>query len=181
MTAPAAGAPTARPVPDGGARRGWLPDLARAAAAPAGCAAVLIGLLSAWVAIGGGGTISRVRIQVTLAAIPMTSFTGDGVAGQRVRAYVTIRNRSARPDELTGVTSPGARRVILTRQAGGARAVPRLAVPARGVLTLSPFGSDVVLIGTKRLTDGQHVPLTLSFRDAGRITVEAKVTAPGVP
>jgi copper(I)-binding protein len=171
---------------------GWLRDLARAAAGPVVCAAVVIGLLSAWVATGGAGTIttiSRVRIEVTLAAIPMHSLnpgpadTPQPPAG----AYLTIRNLSGTPDVLTAVSSRVARRVILTRHAG-ARPTGRpgpvlsvLPIPAHGTLTLSPSGDDIVLIGAPRLLAGQQVPLTLTFRHAGQIMIEATVTIPGSP
>ena len=55
--------------------RNALPELGRAAFGPVICAVVLIGLLSAWVATGGAGTLSRVRLQVSLAAVPMRAFT----------------------------------------------------------------------------------------------------------
>ena len=61
--------------------------------------------------MGGAGTISRVRIQVTLAAIPMSSFIASQDTG-REAAYLTIRNLSGIADELTGASSPAARRVI---------------------------------------------------------------------
>jgi copper(I)-binding protein len=150
----------------------WAGGLARAAAAPAACAAVLIGLLSFWVGAGGAGTIARVRIEVTLAAIPMTSFTSR-IAPSSAHTYLTIRNLAGAADELTGGASPAARRVTLT--------TGPVAIPAHGVVTLSPFGADVTLVGTRDLLDGQRVPLTLVFRHAGRITVEATVTAPGTP
>jgi copper(I)-binding protein len=171
---------------------GWLRDLARAAAGPVICAAVVIGLLSAWVATGGAGTIitiSRARIEVTLAAIPMHSLN-PGPAGAPqppAGAYLTIRNLSGTPDVLTAVSSRVARRVILTRRAGAGRAgragsvLPGLSIPAHGTLTLSPSGDDVVLIGGPRLLAGQQVPLTLTFRYAGQITIEATVTIPGSP
>ncbi|MGH3395309.1 MAG: copper chaperone PCu(A)C [Streptosporangiaceae bacterium] len=145
--------------------------LARAAAAPAACAAVLIGLLSAWVSAGGAGTITKVRIEVTLAAIPMTSFVSPASHSLSARTYLTIRNLSGSPDELTGARTPAARRVTL----------PPVAIPAHGTVTLTPFGADLTLIGPRRLRYGAHVPLTLVFRHAGRITVQATVTAPGTP
>jgi copper(I)-binding protein len=171
---------------------GWLRDLARAAAGPLICAAVVIGLLSAWVATGGAGTIttiSRVRIEVTLAAIPMHSLNpGPADAPQPpAGAYLTIRNLSGTPDVLTAVSSRAARRVILTRHAGAGRAgpagsvLPDVSIPAHGTLKLSPSGDDVVLIGGPRLLAGQQVPLTLTFRYAGQIEVEATVTIPGAP
>jgi copper(I)-binding protein len=180
-------------------------ELARSAAAPVICAVALIGLLSAYVALSGA-RIARVPIQVTLAALPLSTFegsTGQGSTGAGapgggragsgpVGAYVTIRNLSGSADELTGASTPAARRVILTRHAGVGAAATRagasdgaavagLAIAAHSAVTLSPFGSDVVLVGAARLRAGQHVPLTLTFRRAGRVTVEATVTAPGAP
>jgi copper(I)-binding protein len=186
-----------------------LADLARSAAAPVICAIALIGLLSAYVALSGART-ARVQIQVTLAALPLSTFegstgqgttsqgtTGDGAAGDGagtglVGAYLTIRNLAGSADELTGASTPAARRVILTRHAGAGAAatqgdagdgpaVAGLTIAAHSAVTLSPFGSDVVLVGAARLRLGQHVPLTLTFRQAGRVTVEATVTAPGAP
>ncbi len=58
-----------------GAGHGWLSDLARSAAGPVICAAALTGLLSAWVAAGGAGTLTRVRLEVTVAAVPMRAFS----------------------------------------------------------------------------------------------------------
>jgi copper(I)-binding protein len=168
---------------------GGLRDLARAAAGPVICAAVVIGLLSAWVATGGAGTIttiSRVRIEITLAAIPMHSLNpGPADAPQPpAGAYLTIRNLSGTPDVLTAVSSRVARRVILTRHAGAGparRAGSGLSIPAHGILRLSPSGDDAVLIGGPRLLAGQQVPLTLTFRYAGQIMIEATVTIPGSP
>jgi copper(I)-binding protein len=171
-----------------------LRNLARAVAGPVICAAVAIALLSAWVAVGGAGTITvnRVRIEVTLAAIPMHSLDPGPAGAPQPNAdcYLTIRNVSGSPDVLSAVSSPVARRVILTQpvraDAGGqaghsARVVAGLAVPAHGVLTLTPSGSDAVLIGGPRLLAGQQVPLTLTFRYAGRVVIEATVTIPGAP
>jgi copper(I)-binding protein len=167
---------------------GWLRELARAAAAPVICAVVVIGLLSAWVSTGGAGTITvnRTRILVTVAAIPMHSLNpGPADAPQPdADCYLTIVNLTGTPDVLTAVSSPVARRVILTRHPGAGPAEPLtagLAIPAHRTITLSPSGDDVVLIGGPLLLAGQQVPLTLTFRQAGRITVEATVTIPGAP
>ena len=134
---------------------------------------MLIGLLSAWVGAGGAGTVARVRIEVTLAAVPMTSFTSRAGELSSAHTYLTIRNLAGAADELTGGASPAARRVTLT--------TGPVTIPAHGVVTLSPFGADVTLAGVRHLLDGQHVSLTLIFRHAGPITVEAAVTAPGTP
>jgi copper(I)-binding protein len=170
---------------------GQLRELARAAAAPVICAVVVIGLLSAWVSTGGAGTISvnRTRIVVSTAAIPMHSLNpGPADAPQpNADCYLTILNLTGSPDVLTAVSSPVAKRVILTRHAGPGSAdsaellTAGLAIPAHGTVSLSPSGDDAVLIGGPLLLAGQQVPLTLTFRYAGKITIEATVTIPGAP
>ena len=167
----------------GGSR--WLTDLVRAAAVPLICAAVLIGLLSAWVATSGAGTLTRVRLEVTLAAVPMRAFTPRAAdAIHEAGTYLTIRNLSGTPDELIAVRSPVAGHITLSTRdglAGMRKVVGTLTVPGDGTLTLSPLTDDVVLENPARFEDRGSVPLTLVFRDAGQITIEAQVTAPDTP
>jgi len=153
-------------------------ELARAGLAPLAGAAALIVLLSGWVLAGGAGTISRVRVQVTLAAVPVPAFTAGAGAGRTAPAYLDIRNLSGQPDELTSARSPAASRVELRRRGAAAAG---FGVPAHGTVTLSPFGPDLVLVGARPLRAGQTVPLTLMFRHAGQVTVTAAITPPGTP
>jgi copper(I)-binding protein len=165
--------------------RSWLADLARSAAGPVICAIVLTGLLSAWVISGGAGTLTRVSLQVSLAAVPMRGFTPQAAAKiTTATTFLTIRNLSGTPDELVAASSPDARRVLLTERAGSG--VTRtteagLQVPAHGTLTLSPFGDDLVLQDPVPFENLPSVPLTLIFRHAGTVTFQATVTAPGTP
>ena len=182
MTATAA--PSAAPARDE-PRRKVLRDLARAAIGPVICAVVLTGLLSAWVATGGAGTLSRIRLQVTLAAVPMRAFTPQAAASAGpATTFLTIRNLSGSPDELTGVRSLIARHAVLTVRNGPAAprvVVSSLAIPAHGTLNLNPFGDDVVLQDPAPFETSATVPLTLTFRHAGTVTIQATVTAPGTP
>jgi copper(I)-binding protein len=163
----------------------WIAAPARAVAGPLICAAVLIGLLSAWVATSGAGTLTRVRLEVTLAAVPMRAFTPKASdAIHEAGIYLTIRNLSGTPDELIAVRSPLATHITLsTRDGLGAAgtAVSALTVPGHGTLTLSPLSDDVVLENPAPFEDRGSVPLTLVFRDAGQITIDAPVTAPDTP
>lgn len=181
MTAVDAG-PRSRQA-DAGRRR--LAELGRAAVGPVVCAAVLVGLLAAWVAGSGAGTLTKVRIQVTLAAVPMREFTAKAAAAVgAAHVYLTIRNLAGTPDELLAVRSPLSSHVVLTEKAGpGARpaVVAGIAIPADAILTLSPLGDDAVLENPVPFEDRQSVPLTLVFRDAGQVTIDAPVTAPGTP
>ena len=162
---------------------GQARELARAAAGPVACAIALIVLLSGWVATGGAGTLTRIRLQVTLAAIPMRGYLPQTRTGPAT-SFLAISNLTATPDQLIGAASPVARRVVLTQGAGptARRAVvSALPIPADGTLALSPFGDDVVLEDPVAFENRQAVPLTLRFRHSGTITIDVPVTAPGTP
>jgi periplasmic copper chaperone A len=177
-------APGVLPAPNW-PRRAWLRDLLRGVAGPIICAVLLTGLLAAWVTTGGAGTLTRVRLQVTLAAVPMRAFTPRAAAAVgAATTFLTIMNLSGTPDELIAASSPIAGRVILTRRSGPT--APRtvttdLVVPAHGTLTLSPFGDDLVLQDPAPFETSTAVPLTLTFRHAGTVTIDMPVTAPGTP
>jgi periplasmic copper chaperone A len=177
-------AAAARPRP-AGAGRGWLADLARSAAGPVICAIAVTGLLSAWAAMGGAGTLTRVRLEIVMAAVPMRAFTPQAAASAgAARTYLAIRNLDGTPDELIAVRSPIARHVILVRRsspASPAVTVHALTIPASGILTLSPLTDDVVLEDPVPFENNARIPLTLVFRHAGQITIEAPVTGPGTP
>ncbi len=165
--------------------RTWARDLLRAVAGPVICTLVLTGLLAAWVATGGAGTLTRVRLQVTLAAVPMRAFTPRAAAAiGTATTFLTIQNLSGTADELVAASSPIAARVILTERNGSSAfrtVVADLVVPAHGTLTLSPFGDDLILQDPAPFETRTAVPLTLTFRHAGTVTIDAPVTAPGTP
>jgi copper(I)-binding protein len=179
MTAPSGTADRAAPA--GSGRRQAL-DFARAGLAPAGCGLVLLVLLATFVIGGGGGSVSRIQVEVTGAAVPMISFTGNGAASGNSRVYLTVKNLTGTADALVSASSPAAAKVELVRGPGGQPAGPAgLAVPAGGTVSLSPFGPDLVLVGAASLEAGNDVLLRLRFRHAGLVTVEAVVTPPGMP
>jgi len=151
-------------------------DLLRAVAGPVICAVVVTGLLAAWAGTGGAGTLTRVRLQVTQAAVPMRAFTPQAAAKvPAATTFLTITNLSGAPDELVAARSPLARSVLL-RQRGGP-----LVIPAHGTLTLTPLGDDLVLRQPSPYESRATVPLTLTFRHSGTITIDAPVTGPGTP
>jgi Cu+-exporting ATPase len=176
--------PSAAGRQHGAVAPGPAAELARAAAGPVACAVVLVGLLTAWAASSGAGTLTRVRLQVTLAAVPMRAFTAQAAdAVGTAQAYLVIRNLAAVPDELIAVHTPIAGRVILTQRGlGGQQAqVAGLTVPAAGTLSLSPLTGGLLIEHPVPFETRQTVPLTLVFRHAGQVTVDATVTAPGTP
>jgi copper(I)-binding protein len=153
-------------------------QLLRAGLAPVICALVLLGLLTGWVASGGAGTVERVRIKISSASLAMPVTPGGPAY-----AYLVVQNLGA-ADMLESASVPGARQVRIVQHDGSAagpgRILASLAIPASGSVSLSPMGADIELIGA-HLIYGQALPLTLTFRHAGRISVEAMVTPPGTP
>lgn len=97
-------------------------------------------------------------------------------------AFITITNGSRR-DALTGVETPASEAAELHQMsmAGGLMRMQRLPLinlaPGQ-VLKFGPGGRHIMLINMKQpLKAGDKVPLTLKFRQAGNITVEAEVRA----
>lgn len=95
-------------------------------------------------------------------------------------AYLTVTN-GARQDTLLGVSTPAAAVAEIhdmKREGGVLRMQPLKAVELapRQVLTLAPGGRHIMLIDMKQaLKAGDTVPLTLRFRRAGAVTVQAVV------
>ena len=161
--------------------------LARAAgpvAAPLACAVALTGLLSVWVATGGGGTLRRMPLQFTLTAISSPGHHASrGGPAPTAPAYLTIKNLAG-PDELLSARAP-AGRVILARRGnqpfGAGAELTGLVIPGHAVTTLTPFGADIVVVRPRAMLIGDTLPVTLTFRHAGQITVDFAVTPAGTP
>jgi copper(I)-binding protein len=155
--------------------------LVRPVAVPVACAALLTGLLSAWVATGGGGRLRPMPFKFELAAISSPS-AAPGVPG--AATYLVIKNLAG-PDQLLSARAPVSRRVVLARRGtgplGAGDTLRALPIPARTTTSLSPLGADIVLIAPAALQVGATVPVTLTFRHAGKITVDFAVTPAGTP
>jgi copper(I)-binding protein len=108
-------------------------------------------------------------------------------AGARTGAvYLTVANNANTADRLTGVSSDVAAKVQIHEMAvvNGVmqmrQPVNGLAIPAGGSVMLKPGSYHVMLIGLKKaLTAGETVPLTLTFANAGNISVTVPVKAMG--
>ena len=56
------------------------------------------------------------------------------------------------------------------------RHVRSIPVPANGTVTLQPGGHHIMMMGlTKKLKKGEIFPLTLTFENAGKVTVDVKI------
>jgi len=100
-------------------------------------------------------------------------------------AYLAIRNASDRSDRLLSVSSPRATSVevhatIRDMDTVRMQRIDPLHVGARETVKLEPNGKHLMLMGLKQpLKEGEQLPLTFTFERAGKVTVRARVVAPG--
>ncbi len=105
----------------------------------------------------------------------MAGASGNGAV------YVTVRNVTSEPDTLVATASDVATTVELheTRAEGGVmrmRPLETLDVPPGAAIEMKPGGYHLMLLGlTRDLKPGDTVALTLTFKKAGRLSVEAPV------
>jgi copper(I)-binding protein len=98
-------------------------------------------------------------------------------------AYVTLE--SAAPDALVAASSPVAAKAEVhthMQDKGVMKMMPVKEVPLDPgkKVELKPGGEHIMLMGLKRpLKEGEHFPLTLTFRNAGTREVEVRVEKPG--
>ena len=96
-------------------------------------------------------------------------------------AYLSITNHGAREDTLIGAQSPAAMRVEFHRttfEAGMAKMRPAssLVIEPGDTLTAAPGGLHLMLVDLKApLVRGTTVPLVLTFKEAGEVTVQLKI------
>lgn len=99
-------------------------------------------------------------------------------------AYLTITNNGALEDTLIAARTPAAARVEFHRtsiEAGMARMRPveMLVVAPNSTVSAEPGGLHLMLMGLKApLVEGTSVPLVLTFKSAGDVTVQLRVGAP---
>jgi periplasmic copper chaperone A len=99
-------------------------------------------------------------------------------------AYFTILNAGKQTDTLVSLASPAAERVEMHRtviENGLSRMRPagQLVINPGQTLHVAPGGLHVMLTGLKKpLVAGTRLPLVLTFRQAGEITVQVSVRAP---
>lgn len=139
----------------------------------------------------------RAAALAALVLAPSAALAGDVTAGEIVvhqpwaRAtpggaqvgggYLTIENRGATPDRLTGgsfAASTGFQLHTMTMDGGIMRMRPTgpLEIPAGKSVTLDPSGTHIMFDGLKRgLKKGETVPGTLVFERAGTVPVDFAV------
>ena len=100
--------------------------------------------------------------------------------------YLTIVNDTGADDRLMSATSPRAERVELhdvTFEGSVMRMRPvegGLAVPAGTMVALEPGGQHLMFHGVRApFAEGERIPVTLTFAEAGEVSVELPVQRAG--
>lgn len=99
--------------------------------------------------------------------------------------YLSISNATAEDDRLIAAVSPRAERVEIHEMAMDGdvmrmRRIEALVVPAGEAVTMAPGGMHLMFFGvTEPFTDGEQIPVTLSFERAGEIQALLTVRAGG--
>ncbi|GAA6154648.1 hypothetical protein NBRC116588_01210 [Pyruvatibacter sp. HU-CL02332] len=105
-------------------------------------------------------------------------------AGTTGAAYLVIRNTGGADRLIAASTTAAASTELHTHEKDGEimrmRKVDAIDVPANDVVTLQPGGKHIMMFDiTAPLKDGGSFPLTLTFEDAGDVTVDVTVVATG--
>ena len=96
-------------------------------------------------------------------------------------AYLEIKNNGEKPRILTNVSSPafneiGIHRSVMHENMAHMEHLKELTIPPRASVVLKPGGLHFMLTDAKKpLNIGDQVPMTLNFKDGGKIAVTAIV------
>ena len=138
--------------------------------------------LAPWAALFAAGTAEANDIAVTGAWTPPDAEVGsDAVLG------MVVTNDGAEPDALVRVSCPVAnfsekRQIDIGEGGKSAREVHEIPIAPKSKLTLNGAGFHVELLQTRqKLAEGDEFQCSVSFRRAGKIEVQVRVSrkAPG--
>ncbi len=134
----------------------------------------LVGSLGVAALVGCGPGTSRIEVADAVVPVPATADTAA--------IYLRITNDGDADDRLLKVSTPRAELTTLhkTTVDPDGRAtmagVGSVKIPAGETVSLSPGGLHLMMLQPDRLAAGDTVDLTLTFEQAGTVTVPATVT-----
>ncbi len=136
--------------------------------------------------------VAVAALAAALAAPALAAAPGVGVSGAWARptppgattgaVYAVVTNRARTADVLVSASSPAAARVEfhVMSMNGSVMTMRPMALPASlapgASLTFAPGGAHIMLTGLKApLVAGRRVPVTLNFRLAGAVKIDAVI------
>jgi len=99
--------------------------------------------------------------------------------------YLSMKNNEAAADELLAVRTSAAKRAALHGHKMDAgvmkmRSLESVVIPANGMVMMRPGGLHLMLMGLHGpLKKGTSLPLTLTFKNAGKVSIHVKVMGMG--
>jgi hypothetical protein len=140
--------------------------------------ATSIEVSNAWVRTVGG-------MQSQEISAPATGMQPKKDSGPATGAFMVIKNNSAAADKLLKAESDVAKMVQIHLSEVDANGVSSMHevdgvdIPAGGSAELKPGSYHVMLIGLQQdIKEGDTVSITLTFQNAGKVTIEAPVKTP---
>ena len=129
-----------------------------------------------------GGTASAHELTVGDLQFIHPHLPQPAATAQVAGGYMAISNNGAQPDRLIGVSSSIAKSASLHQSSVDANgvasmaAVTALELPAGDTVLLEPGGYHIMFMGlTGRFSEGDMLPVTLTFENAGAIEMEFMV------
>ncbi|MFD7784184.1 copper chaperone PCu(A)C [Streptomyces nojiriensis] len=151
----------------------------RAAIVPVVACALTLAGLTVWTSAGAAGRPPQIAAGNGRVLLP------DG-SGRDTAAFFDITNIGGADDQLTGVTSTGVEKTLLSRRESSGlgadliRTAGPVRVPAGGTVTMSPFDLSVTTRTKEtRWEAGDMVPFVLHFRYSAPVELVAVVVRPG--
>jgi periplasmic copper chaperone A len=146
---------------------------------------LILAALVALLAAACGGSSASASATTAGSALTVTgAWARAAAAGTDSAVYFMIVNGRSTADTLVSVSSTAAKETGMhqtsTDASGmtGMAMTPSVAIPAGGTVAFAPGGYHVMLTGlTQALAAGGQLQITLTFQNAGTITVTAEVRA----
>lgn len=133
-----------------------------------------------------GGVQAYAQTPTTNSIVVENAWARATPAGAKSGAvYMTLVNHGAIPDRLLGAKTPVADKVQFHRVSeengvSSMRELRTIDIAPGATITLKPSDMHVMLVGLQQpLKEGQTIPLTLDFEEAGKVSVAAPVARVG--
>lgn len=125
---------------------------------------------------GGQADLGDINLRTATTAYPRS---GSYEQGDDARLLVAIANSGTADDVLTDISGEGFESVEITDPSSVKETPTEITIPAGQNVYIGEGGPAVTLVGlTQNLTPGQALEVTMTFQDAGTVTLPVLVGTP---
>ncbi|KQS68586.1 copper chaperone PCu(A)C [Modestobacter sp. Leaf380] len=127
---------------------------------------------------GGQANVGDIHLRTASTAYPQS---GLYESGGDARLLVAIANSGTADDVLTDISGEGFESVEIVDPTSEEEAPTEITVPAGQNVYVGEGGPTVTLVGlTEELTPGQSLEVTMTFQDAGEVTLPVLIGTPSL-